>query len=191
VDRWLEEAAVAVAQARRRAIEFAAVALGAAGAAIVAAPLEGPVAISLAAGAVFEALLALRAAQRRREWIALLAVDPGAYVLPEVRRYGERCTDPRERARLVVWLTELAQLPQGRGGGMYLGDRVLRFKADLEWLARALSAPTRMLEPASVVTCRGLLTHPSESGLYNPHISEDDLYITLRRIRLVRNTPAR
>jgi hypothetical protein len=53
---------------------------------------------------------------------------------------------------------------------------------ELETLARDLASP-RSIAPASAVACRRLLTHMTESPLYNPRIPLDDLHLTLRRIR--------
>lgn len=140
------------------------------------------IAVSLAVAGVVELLLALGVTHARRERIATLARDSAAYWLPEVRRYGERCLEPRERARLVDWLHELTQLPDGVGC-LCLAERLEAVRVELEWLAgRLASAAT--LNPSSVVACRRLLTHPSESGLYNSRVPEDDLRLAVRRICL-------
>ena len=181
MDRRLEEAAVAVARGRRRSIEYSLGALcGFAGAAAFVHWSAG-IALSLAVAGALEILLALGAAQTRRDRIATLARDSAAYRLPEVRRYGERCLEPGERARLARWLRDLTQLPDGVGS-MCLAERLEAVRAELEWLASHLASPASVLKPSSVVACRRLLTHPAESGLYNWNVSEDELRLAVRRI---------
>ena len=182
MDRRLEDAAAELRQSRRRAFEYAALALAALLVAIVAVPQSGRLAISLGVAAAVAALVALRTVHNRQEAIATLALDPANYVLPDVRRYGERCTHPKERERLGRFLRELPHLSQ-RPGSIFLADRVHTVRAELEWLAHVLSSPTA-IEPASVVACRRLLSHGSESGLYNPRLAEDEVHLALRRIRL-------
>jgi hypothetical protein len=182
VDRRLEHAAAELRHGRLRTIEYAVLAVATFVAALVSAPIDERIALSLGAAAAVEALLALRTAHTRRESIATLALDPANYVLPEVRSYGERCTHPKERERLVRLLRELPHLAQ-RPGSIYLADRVHRVRTELEWLAYVLASPIA-IEPASVVACRRLLSHGSESGLYNPSLAEDEIHLALRRIRL-------
>src|SRR5436853_255115 len=50
--------------------------------------LSNALAISVACGVAFLLLLALIDSMRRRELIARLALDPHAYSVPDVRRYG-------------------------------------------------------------------------------------------------------
>lgn len=66
---------------------------------------------------------------------------------------------------------------------LYLGDRVALVAHELEALARELASPARSVAPASAVACRRLLTHMTESPLYNPRLPVDDLHVALRRIR--------
>lgn len=180
--RELEEAAGDLRRLRKRAADaglLLAVAAVAAAIALLAGPaLAGP----LFAGAALEALLLVFALHGYRERVAHLALEPAAYVLPEVDRYGGRLVEPRQRARLAAWLFEIvaqAQLP----GNLFLGDRAARFAHELEEIARELVRPGVRVQPASAVACRRLLTHAVESPLYNPRLPTDELRLALRRIR--------
>ncbi len=139
-------------------------------------------AIALGAGAAVEALLALVSLYGRRELIARLALEPDAYVLPEVDRYGNRLVGLHERQRLAKWLHEVisdARLP----GSFYLPERVVRHADELDSLARELASPEAQVQPASAVACLRLLTHAPESPLYNGGLPADDLTLALRAIR--------
>ncbi len=181
-EREIERAAQELRQGRRRAIERSVLALVAGGCALAALGFSSRLALALGAGAAVEALLAAAASLGRRDTIGRLALQPAAYVLPEVRDYGRRSAEPSERERLAAWLGELvaeSRLP----GSIYLGDRVTAFARDLATLARELGSPAARVEPVSAVACRRLLTDAVGSPLYNPRLSAEDLRLTLDRIR--------
>jgi hypothetical protein len=177
----LEGAAEELRRRRRRAVEAAvlgAVASVLAGGALL---VSSTLAVALAAGAALQTAIALAVADGRRELIARLALDPSAYVLAEVHRYGTRVAGPSRRARLAAWLFEVASeatLP----GTLYLRDRVTLVANELEALAHELGSAISV-QPATVVACERLLTRPTESPLYNPRLPADDLRLALRRIR--------
>jgi hypothetical protein len=180
--RALEHAAADLRRRRRRAGEAALLAAATGVGAALASLLAEPLALPLLVGAVLEALLAVRALHSNRERVARLALDPAAYVLPEVQRYGHRLSALGQRARLSAWILEIlaeAHLP----GNLFLGERVLRFARELEELARDLVRPDACVQPASAVACTRLLTHTVESPLYNPRLPADDLRVAVRRIR--------
>jgi hypothetical protein len=180
--RELEHAAADLRRRRRRAGEAVLLAVAAGAGATLASLLAQPLALPLLAGAVLEALLAARAFFGNRERVARLALEPAAYVLPEVQRYGQRLAGLGQRARLSAWILEMlaeAHLP----GNLFLGERVLRFAHELEDLARVLMRPDARVQPASAVACSRLLTHAVESPLYNPRLPADDLHVAVRRIR--------
>src|SRR5262249_6404545 len=124
-------------------------------AALASLALSGRFAVALGIGAAVQVLISLRALAARRSRIATLALDPKAYTIPEVDRFGRRCL--RDRHRLALWLAEVVA-HAGRPGSLYLGDRVARFRAELEALARALASRHARVTPASAVACRRLLT---------------------------------
>ena len=153
-----------------------------AGALALGAALLGSraVALALGAGAAVQALVCLAAVCGRRSLISKLALEPAAYALDEVERYGQRVLG--QRHRLAAWLAALvneATYP----GTPYLVHRVRRHAADFESLARELGSPRARVRPTSAVACRRLLTHAVESPLYNPRIPSDDLVSALNRIR--------
>jgi hypothetical protein len=178
----LDQAASGLRRRRRRAREATTLAVASGGLALTAAAMWPRFAFPLAVGAALETLVAGAAVVRRRDEIARLAVEPAAYVLAEVERYGRRLTQPRQRARLATWLAEIvAEAPNP--WRLYLPDRVALFRTELAALARDLAMPTLGVEPASAAACRRLLTHAVESPLYNPRVSADDLRRALERFR--------
>jgi hypothetical protein len=179
-ERDLERAAGDLAARRRRARDAAVLSVAAMTGAALAAILSGALATALAAGGAMEALICCTAWLGRRERIARLALDPAAYVLPEVARYADGVA--RRRERLASWLAEVVtEAP--RGDTLYLRERVSRYAGDLLALARELGAPGATVRPASVVACQRLLTHAVESPLYNPCVPAEQLPLTLARIR--------
>lgn len=180
VERDLERAAKELAARRRRtreAIVLAGIALTLAG---LLGPVSRPVGIAFLAGSGVEACVAAVAALGRRELISRLALEPQAYVLPEVERYGATVASQRER--LAAWLVEIL-VDAAHPGTIYLPDRVARHAGELRSLARELAAPDAAVRPPSAVACRRLLTHAVESPLYNPRLPADDLALALNRIR--------
>jgi hypothetical protein len=181
-ERALEQAACELGRRRRRAVQALALAVGAALAGGAVAFVSLPLAAALGAGAVLELVVAAASTNAKRELVVRLAVEPAAYALPEVAAYGARVAQAPQRARLAAWLAEViadAHTPHS----LYLGDRVALVAHELDALARELVAPTRLVDPASAVACRRLLTHMTESPLYNPGVPLDDLHLALRRIR--------
>jgi hypothetical protein len=181
-ERALEQAAHDLDQRRGRALQTTVLAGGAFAFACAAIWLSMPVAVAFATGALLEALVAAEAAHGRRQLVARLALQPAAYALPEVAAYGAEAAQPRQRARLAAWLSEVVADADARYSPC-LCDRVKLVSRELEALARELISPMRSIEPASAVACRRLLTHMTESPLYNADLSVDDLRVALRRIR--------
>ena len=89
---------------------------------------------------------------------------------------------PRQRARLAAWLSEVvadAHAPHS----LCLGDRVALVADELEALACTLVTPGGSVKAPSVVACRRLLTNMVDSPLYNSGLPVDDLYDAVNRIR--------
>jgi hypothetical protein len=181
-ERALEQAAHDLARRRHRAVHAGVLGFAAAWASLAAVWFSIPLAAALGAGALLEALLAAAALDARRQLIARLALQPAAYVLPEVAAYGARAAQPPQRARLAAWLAELVA-EAGTPFSLCLGDRVALVAHELEALARELVSPARSVEPVSAVACRRLLTHLAESPLYNPGVPVGELHAALHRIR--------
>jgi len=178
--RQLEDAQERLRTRQRRTVEAAVLAVAGSAAALAVSLVSSTLAIALGAGAAVEALVAVAALVSRRELIARLALEPDAYVLPDVDRYGKRLV--RERQRLAAWLREVirdARVP----GSFYLRERVARHADELDSLAHELAAPAAQVQPASAVACLRLLTRAPESPLYNDRLPADDLALALRAIR--------
>jgi hypothetical protein len=180
--REIDDTAERIRDLRRQTLEalvLAAVCLGLAGAAFTFAPA---LTLALAAGAAFELLVAAVCFLSRRGTLGRLALDPAAYEIEAVRRYGARLARPRERevlARGIQSMLKDALAP----GTLYLGDRVVYYARELDALARDLLSPAVRVHPVSVARCRALLTEAAESPLYNPRLPAEDLAAVLRGIR--------
>ncbi len=138
-------------------------------------------------GGAVAALLSLTNLLSRRNTIAQLALDPNAYTLAEVRRYGDPLIRPRERQRLAAWLREVvreAPMP----GSWYLASRVARHEDQLEALAAEIAMPSARVRPSSAAACRRFLTHAAESPLYNYDVPAEELPAIIERIRSGINT---
>jgi hypothetical protein len=181
-ERALEQATHDLDRRRRRALHATALASAAFAAASAAVWFSMSVAVALVSGAVLEILVAAEATHGRRQLVARLALHPAAYVLPEVAAYGAEATRAPQRARLAAWLSEVVAEADGPYS-LCLRERVKVVSHELEALARELVSPVRSIEPASAVACRRLLTHMTESPLYNAVLPLEDLQMALRRIR--------
>jgi len=140
------------------------------------------VALLLGVAAVLQGSTAAYAVLRRRALISRLALEPDAYAIPEVERFGSHASAARERLRLATWINSLVQDPE-QPTAFTLPERVRQFGRELEALARDLVSPSVRVQPASAVAARRLLTHPVSSPLYNPDLTTEDLAAALFRIR--------
>jgi hypothetical protein len=118
----------------------------------------------------------------RRERIERLALEPSAYTIPAVARFGARVAALSERRRLAAWLNSVVH-ERGEVLELHLVARVRHYASQLEMLATELATPSVRVEPTTAVACRRLLTRPVESPLYNPNLPEEDLRALLLRIR--------
>jgi hypothetical protein len=145
-------------------------------------PFFTQIGLALGIGAVFEAMLAFAFWFDRRELIERLALDPTAYTIPAVARFGSRIAALRERERLAAWIRSVACEPE-RAGSFHLSDRARAFAREFETVAQELARPAASVQAPVAVACRRLLTRPVQSPLYNPNLPEEDLAALLRRIR--------
>ena len=180
--RDLQARAGALAQRRGRARSslISAVACGALAA--ITTLFTAALALPLAAGAALGLVVAGANFIAYREAVARMALDPSAYVIPEVSRYGHRFATAAERARLASWLRDILR-ESTMTESWCLADRVRRHRQQLEGLAADLARPHVSIRPASAVACRRLLTCGAESPLYNPRIPSNELSAVLLRIR--------
>lgn len=179
--RDLETAAADVESSRRRAARS----LVAAGAVTVLAgalaPVSGTIAVALGVGAAAGVATASMVWLYRRERIERLALDPSAYAIPEVARFGARIAALSERRRIASWIDAMTH--DRSPLELHLVSRAGRYAQQLELLASELATPSAQVDPATAVACRRLLTRPVESPLYNPNLPEEDLTALLIRIR--------
>ena len=188
--RELDDAASRLEQIQQRRRARLLLSAPAAAFAAGALPWSGALAIALACGVVCLLALALADTVRRRELIATLALNPGAYSVPEVRRYGAGLVMLRGRQRVAAAL-ERVLTHAGTPGSYYLADRVHKCRHEIRDLAEVLRAPGTRAEPASVALCWRLLRCAADSPLYNWHLPAEDLRVTVRRIRAgIRRSPA-
>jgi hypothetical protein len=139
-------------------------------------------ALVLALAAGVEGAIATSAAVRRRDFVKRLALEPEAYAIADVRRFGSRLTSPKERQRLATWIREMirdAPLP----GSLYLADRVEAHREELEFIARDIASPDTQLHPSSAAACLQALASPVESPFYNYRLPADQIASMLGRIR--------
>jgi hypothetical protein len=188
--RVLEDAREGLHRRRTRMIESSVLAVVTAGLAVATWSFSRSLGIALVAGAVVQIALASRAFVARRFQIQRLALDPAAYVLPEVTAFGSHLIQPRTRAQLAASIRsmvseslETRRRSLSASAGLYLRDRVWRYSRELEGIARDLLSPAVKVQPVSVARCRWLLTQAAESPLYNSRIPQEDLGVALRRIR--------
>jgi hypothetical protein len=181
--REFEARLSALAQRRRRARSAALLAVVCAVLGAVTSLFMVAMEVSLAVGSTVGVVVAIANFAAYRETIAVLALDPSAYVIPEVSRYGGRFATATERARLAKSLEGVVRestLPES----WFLADRARCHAQQLESLATELACPHVSIRPASAVACRRLLTCGAESPLYNPKIPSNELDAVLMRIRL-------
>ena len=180
--RAVEEASARLARRRHQALESGLLALAVAFLGVPAFLLSAEAGLALEVGALVQVGVALYACLDRRGFRERLALEPDAYVIPEVARFGAEVASPRERRRLAEWIREIVRDPY-QPGALYATARVKRFARELEALARDLASPATRVNPVSAVAVRRLLTYAGESPLYNPTLSDEDLEAALRRIR--------
>jgi hypothetical protein len=179
--RALEAEAECLSRKRRRSIECAALAIACGVLVPFAWELSARLGVAVIVGAAVQAMLSVVAYVTRRDRLEELALDPSAYVIPDVRAFGAWLARPRQRRLLARALASLIKDAM-RPGNFFLGDRVLRYGRELETIARDLLSPAVRVQPAAAATCRWLLTHGAESPLYDPKLPAEDLGSMLYRI---------
>jgi hypothetical protein len=180
--RELEVAAAVLERRRRRSVHAIVIALAVAATAVLVSLVSIRGAVALATGAAAEAVFAGGAWISRRELIERLALDPSAYAIREVARFGKRIAAADEREQLAARIRTLVHQPE-QPQSFHLPGRVRAYARELEAVARELAAPAASVQPAAAVACRRLLTRPVQSPLYNPNLADEDLASLLLRIR--------
>lgn len=178
----IEAAAREVVALRQIASAQIALGLAAALAAALTVAFDTRLAVALGAGAALGVLLAAASATNQRALVADLALSREAYVIPEVRRYGQKLTEVEVRRALARSIAGVLRAVATDGAGVYLADRVVAQAPALAGLARALVEPGNLVDPTAMVACEQLLTDGRASPLMNPALSPTELDAVLRRI---------
>jgi len=160
-----------------------------AGLAAAAAWVLPDVGFALAAGAIAALVASAIAVARRRTLLSTLVQVRGAYRIEPVSRAGARFANRARRLRLAGWLRRMVRAAEG---GEYqvaytaaaIEERVLARKQRLLLVAAALEGDEDELHPAGVAIVHRLLTRPSVSPLYNPHLDEQILDDALHRVEV-------
>jgi hypothetical protein len=134
--------------------------------------------LPLFVGGLGVGVLGVRAIFQRWDLIERLAMEPGAYVIPEVLDYASR-EATMERRQTFAALLRRELRPPYRGAD----TRVTAMSDELEALARDLEDPAASLDPVAAVRCMRMLSDPIASPLFNPALPPDDLRSHIRLIR--------
>lgn len=139
-------------------------------------------AVGILAGGCCVASMGLLQSFLRHNLIQELAVEPQAYVLSDVRRFGAGLVLQARRRRLAASLDRVIE-NAGQPGTYYLTDRVEAYREQIRSLARAFRAPSCEVDPTSAAICLHLLTSAADSPLYNWQLPPESLGSALLRIR--------
>lgn len=180
--REIEDAAREVTSLRQLAFAQSVLSLAAAAAALVVVAVDTRLAVAFGAGAILETLLQVATTARRRALVASLALTREAYLLPEVRRYGEGLTAVSTRRAFARSIASVLKAAATDDPGLFLADRVVSQAPALAGLARALLESDNVVDPTAMAECKQLLTDGAASPLLNPALAPIELDATLRRI---------
>jgi hypothetical protein len=147
------------------------------------------VGFALAAGAAAALIASAIAVGRRRTLLSSLVQVRAAYRIEPVSQAGARFASRARRLRLAGWLRKMVRAAEGddcQAGytAPAIEERVLARKQRLLQVAAALEGHEDDLHPAGVAIVHRLLTRPSLSPLYNPHLDEQILDDALRRVEV-------
>jgi hypothetical protein len=142
--------------------------------ALLATELRPDLVVPLLAGAVGLTALGIVAFVRSHLLVEDAAADRDAYLLPAVRRFGERAASPGHRRELAAWIRRaVAVSPE------LASRRVDENRAALEELRDDLERPDLPLEPACAVALDRLL---QDGGLYDGDLPAEELRSRLTQI---------
>jgi hypothetical protein len=142
--------------------------------ALLATQLRPDLVLPLLAGAVVLIGLGIVAFVRSHLLVEDAAADRDAYLLPEVRRFGERAASPGHRRELAAWIRRaVAVSPE------FASPRVDENRAALEELREDLERSDLPLEPVCAVALERLL---QDGGLSDGDLPADELRSRLTQI---------
>ena len=165
--------------------------------AVEAALIVGPMSlvdlrlgIAIGVGALFELVLVLNSSAQRGSLIASLALDRNAYLLPDVRRYGESLTTMANRRAVARSIASMLRDAGRSRLGVELVDRVTAQAPALAALGCALKDPETVVEPTAMAAFAQLLTDGRMSPLLNPKLPARELELALAGIHAGVISPA-
>jgi hypothetical protein len=123
-------------------------------------------------------VLGMRALWRRWDLVDRLAGERDAYTISEVLAYAARETTMDRRQSFAALIRVIAREP-----GPALEWRVRAVADDLDGLAAELEDDELVLDPASAIACRRLLSDLAASPLLNPALPAEDLRSRVLQIR--------
>jgi hypothetical protein len=175
--RAVDQAATSLRELRDEEWEDFGLALVALTLALVAAELHHGLAVPLFLGAVVVGALGLRALWRRWDLVNRLSLEPDAYSIPEILHCASKeATFERRRWYAALIRRTLRDRPSDDA-------RIAQVAGELEALVLELEDVELELAPACAVACRRLVSEPTESALFDPEVSAEDLRGSVRRIR--------
>ena len=174
--RQIDEAAERLRDLRLQSVEDLALGGTAFALAMTASRVRPSLAVPLLLGAMVVTFLGLRALVRRRFLVEDLAVDPDAYAIDDVRRYGAR-TASIEHRRLLA--RSVRATLDGSTAGVAV--RVSALRPELEQLVEVLEDERRTLEPPTAVAIERRM-HACPSPLQDPAVSVEELRSRLRNL---------
>jgi hypothetical protein len=137
------------------------------GLAFAATWLRPDLVVPLLAGARVLTALGMVAFVRSRLLVEDAAADRDAYLLPEVRRFGERFASLDHRRESAAQIRRMLRAPPE-----YSSPGVDVNRETLEELRDDLECPELVLQPACAVALERLL---HDGGLYDGHLPADEL----------------
>ena len=174
--RAVERAELELHELKLRGLSDFGVAVVALGAAVVGSSVLPPLAMPLLLGGLGVGVLGVRALVQHYLLVEDLAVDPDAYLIPEVRRVALRTASLEHRRQLAASIRHALNTSTWGPCPCVDSNRDL-----LGELATALEDDRLAFDPASAVALDRLLTG-GERNLYSPDLPADELRSRLRRI---------
>jgi len=173
--RAIDDAAAELRELRATEREDLGLALVALAASLVATHAAPSIALPLFLGAVWVAVLGLRATIRRFELVQQLWGDRDAYAIREVRKRAEREATLARRRSAASRIRALVE-------GAY-DERLVEVEPELRALVAELEDARLALDPVAAVVCAQLLTDVVESPLLRPERPVEELRARVTRAR--------
>jgi hypothetical protein len=178
-DREVEQAAAQVARMRVQGWRLRACAATLIVATFALRGAARPLAATLLALAALIVATDVVRATRLRMMVERLALEPAAYAIESVCKFGARAASPSQCELLAMRLRDIMANATEQP---IVPERVLAYQSEIEELSARLGRPGAQLGAPEAVACRRLLTRCADSPLYNPRIPAEDLGAALRRI---------